>query len=234
MTEQSIAESAPCPSKTGRGIPPTGEKSAAPSSTGPAIVAKVAPPIPIVAPATANLTPSPAASSCSPSPTLTTRPKTARRKTSAPGASDAMSPMIENTIPELEEKPAHSPATTGSRRCSNGAIELLRLDAYKPAMDALKAYLVIHGSSSPNLYRTRNKQVLAACQIASASDATPRQILAVATCYQKMEEAILFGLEHQLDKEDIKRLINEAIESAAHFFGLGNKASQKQKGRKTK
>jgi len=115
------------------------------------------------------------------------------------------------------------PATTDSQRCSNGAIELLRLDAYKPAMDALKAYLVIHGSSSPNLYRTRNKQVLAACQIASANEATPKQILAVATCYQKMEEAILFGLEHQLDKEEIKRLINEAIESAAQFFDLGNK-----------
>ena len=96
-------------------------------------------------------------------------------------------------------------------------------------MDALKAYLVIHGSSSPNLYRTRNKQVLAACQIASANDATPRQILAVATCYQKMEEAILFGLEHHLDKEDIKRLINEAIESAAHFFGLGNQKAVKRR-----
>lgn len=133
------------------------------------------------------------------------------------------------TTPAPAIKPAHSLATTGNRRCSNGAIELLWLDAYKPAMDALKAYLVIHGSSSPNLYRTRNKQILAACQIASASDATPRQILAVATCYQKMEEAILFGLEHQLDKEDLKRLINEAIESAAAFFGLGNqKAIQRR------
>lgn len=140
--------------------------------------------------------------------------------------------MTPHTTPAPAAEPAHSPATTGSRRCSNGAIELLRLDAYKPAMDALKAYLVIHGSSSPNLYRTRNKQVLAACQIASASDATPRQILAVATCYQKMEEAILFGLEHQLDKEDIKRLINEAIASAAAFFGLGNKQTIKARSKK--
>ena len=37
--------------------------------------------------------------------------------------------------------------------------------------------------------------------------------------------AAFFGL----DKEDIKRLINEAIESAAHFFGLGNqKAIQRR------
>ena len=136
------------------------------------------------------------------------------------------------TTPEPAGKPAHSSATTGNRRCSNGAIEWLRLDAYKPAMDALKAYLVIHGSSSPNLYRTRNKQVLAACQKASANDATPRQILAVATCYQKKEEAIQFGLEHQQDKEDIKRLINEAIENAAAFFGLGNKQTIKARSKK--
>ena len=64
---------------------------------------------------------------------------------------------------------------------------------------------------------------------ASANDATPKQILAVATCYQKMEEAILFGLEHQLDKEDLKRLINEAIESAAAFFGLGNQKAVKRR-----
>lgn len=133
------------------------------------------------------------------------------------------------TTPEPTAKPAQSPAPTDNRRCSHGAIELLRLDAYRPAMDALKAYLVIHGSSSPNLYRTRNKQILAACQIASPNDATPKQILAAVTCYQKMEEAILFGLEHHLDKEDLKRLINEAIASAAAFFGLGNqKAIQRR------
>ena len=228
MTPNTTASS-PCPSKTGHATRRTGKTSAAPSVNAPATAAKAAPPIPTAAPVMANLTPSPVAASCSPSPTSTTIPETVTPPTSAPGANAAIPPMTPPTTPEPAIKPAHSLATTDSRRCSNGAIELLRLDAYKPAMDALKAYLVIHGSSSPNLYRVRNKQVLAACQIASPNDATPKQILAVVTCYQKMEEAILFGLEHPLDKEDIKRLINEAIESAAHFFGLGNQKAVKRR-----
>ena len=222
----------PCPSKTDHAIRQTGRKSAAPSANVLATAAKAAPPIQTAGPETMSFTQLPASASCSPSPTSITPQKTAIPATSAPGASDATPPMTPHTTPAPADKPVPSPATTDSRRCSNGAIELLRLDAYKPAMDALKAYLVIHGSSSPNLYRTRNKQVLAACQIASASDATPRQVLAVATCYQKMEEAILFGLEHQLDREDIKRLINEAIESAAAFFGLGNKQAVKARSKK--
>lgn len=39
--------------------------------------------------------------------------------------------------------------------------------------------------------------------------------------------AAFFGL----DKEDIKRLINEAIASAAAFFGLGNKKAVKACGK---
>ena len=40
--------------------------------------------------------------------------------------------------------------------------------------------------------------------------------------------AAFFGL----DKEDIKRLINEAIASAAAFFGLGNKQTIKARSKK--
>ena len=40
--------------------------------------------------------------------------------------------------------------------------------------------------------------------------------------------AAFFGL----DKEDIKRLINEAIASAAAFFGLGNKQTVKTRSKK--
>ncbi len=101
----------------------------------------------------------------------------------------------------------------------------IQLEAYKPAMDACKRYLEIYGSGSPNFYMTRNKQVAAVCQMNGMNDptATRKQRLAAATCYEMIFESIMRGLEMGLDKEQVKQMMNDAINSAGDFFGLGNK-----------
>ncbi len=101
----------------------------------------------------------------------------------------------------------------------------IQLEAYKPVMDALKLYLEIYGSGSPNFYMTKNKQVAAACQMNGVNDpsASRKQRIAAMTCYEMLLDAIVTGLENDLDKERIKEMMNDAINRAAAFFNLGNK-----------
>jgi hypothetical protein len=110
-------------------------------------------------------------------------------------------------------------------------LKQLSLEAYKPAMDACKLYLEIHGSQSPNFYMTRNKQVAAACQMSGINDpnATRKQQLAAITCYEFIHESIMRCIELGLGKEETKKTLNEAIEKAAEFFGLGNKKAAKRR-----
>lgn len=254
MTEQIVAESAPCPSKTGRGTRKIGKKSGAISLTAPGIAAKAVQSIPIAAPATANPIPSPEAASSSPSPTSTMTPGTTTPATCAPGVNAAMSPMTENNMPELAEKLARSLVTTASRRSLTGKrpshndlmrvlrnqnddlglqLHQITMEAYKPAMDACKLYLEIYGSGSPNFYMTRNKQVAAACQMNGINDpgATRKQRLASATCYEMIHESITRCIELGLSKQETKNALNGAIEKAAEFFGLGNKKAVKARGK---
>lgn len=253
MTEQIVAESAPCPSKTGRSIRKTGEKSAAPSSTAPATAAKAAPPIPTVAPETANLTPLPAAASRSPLPTSTTSPKTAIPPTSAPGANAATSLMTETTTPEPEEKPAHSRATTGNPACLHGKktaltrhqlkkqlsnkpedLFLLQVTAetYRPAMDSIKAILEVYGSSAkPSLYVVLNKQVSAKCQMNGINDpsANRRQRIAALTMFEDIYEVHIDTLEGKISRERMNEIRNERLTRTALFHGLGTKKDQRRK-----
>lgn len=101
----------------------------------------------------------------------------------------------------------------------------ITLEAYKPLMNAIKHYLTIHGSQSPNFYMTKNKQVAAACQMTGINDpdASRKQRIAAMTCYEMLLEAIMTGLENNLGKDRIKAMMNDAINSAAEFFNLGNK-----------
>ena len=259
MTVESIPESAPCQSKIGRSTRRTGKKSAALSATnGRGIVAKAVPHIPTAAPETANPIQSPEAGLSLPSPTLTTILPTATKTTCGPGASDATCDMTPPTTQPLDSVPVTSLATINSRHSLSGANkkptrqELLRaiqgdelalqlyqitLETYKPAMDAIKLYLEIHGSQSPNFYMTKNKQVSAACQMNGLNDpnATRKQRIAAMTCYELLMEAIMTGLELSLDKEQVKQRMNDAISRAAEFFNLGNKkavAARNKAGRK--
>lgn len=101
----------------------------------------------------------------------------------------------------------------------------ITLETYKPAMDAIKLYLEIFGSQSPNFYMTKNKQVAAACQMNGLNDpdATRKQRLAAMTCYEMIMESIMDGLQSGLGKEQVKQMMNDAINRAAEFFNLGNK-----------
>lgn len=110
----------------------------------------------------------------------------------------------------------------------------ITMEAYKPAMDACRLYLEIYGSGSPNFYMTRNKQVAAACQMNGINDpsATRKQRLAAATCYEMIHESIMRCIELGLSKEDTKKTLNEAIEKAAAFFGLGNKKAVKARAKR--
>lgn len=250
MTDLSIPESAPCQSKTGRVIPKTGKPLAKRSAKERAIVAKAAPPIPIAAPAIESRTPLPEVESFSPSPTSTTNQGTANPIIYGPGVNVVTPPMTQNTMPTTPVNPGTSLAITDNRRSLNGVHkkptrqELLRaiqgdelalrqhailLEAYKPTMDAIKLYLEIHGSQSPNFYMTKNKQVAAACQMNGLNDpgATRKQRIAAMTCYEMLMEAIMAGIESGLDKERIKEMMNDAINKAAEFFGLGNKQAVK-------
>ena len=105
----------------------------------------------------------------------------------------------------------------------------ITLETYKPAMDAIKLYLEIHGSQSPNFYMTKNKQVAAACQMNGLNDpgASRKQRIAAMTCYEMLMEAIMTGIESGLDKEWVKQMMNDAINRAAEFFNLGNKKAVK-------
>jgi hypothetical protein len=107
----------------------------------------------------------------------------------------------------------------------------ITLEAYKPAMDAIKKYLEIFGSQSPNFYMTKNKQVIAACQMQGINDptATRKQRIAAAACYEMLLDAILRSFELGLKKEEVKKAMNDAINSAAEFFGLGNKKAVAQR-----
>jgi hypothetical protein len=247
MTEQSIPESSPCRSKTGRAIRRTGKKSAGPSAlNGPGIAVKAVPPIQTAAPEMANHIPSPEAGLSLPSPTLTTIPPTANPTICGLGVSDATCAMTPNTTPAADSAPSNSLATISNRRSLNGANkkptrqELLRaiqgdelalqqhsilLETYKPTMDAIKLYLEIHGSQSPNFYMTKNKQVSAACQMNGLNDpcATRKQRIAAMTCYELLMEAIMAGIESGLGKEQVKQMMNDAINRGAEFFNLGNK-----------
>jgi hypothetical protein len=113
-------------------------------------------------------------------------------------------------------------------------LKCMTLEAYKPAMDALKLYLEIHGSQSPNFYMTRNKQVMAACQMNGINDlnATRKQRLAAITCYEMIHEAIMLCLELGLGKEETKKELNDAVAKAAEFFGLGNKKTVKARNKR--
>lgn len=246
MTDESISETPPCLSKTTRGIPPTGNPSAGQSVIGPITDAKEAQRIPTAEPKTDNPTPKPGAVLCSPSPTSTTSPKTVNRKTFDAGISDATSPTMPNTMSKPGGAQNRSQGITAIRPSSSGKTkppshkELIRaiqgdelalgmyqiqLEAYKPAMDACKRYLEIYGSGSPNFYMTRNRQVAAVCQMKGMNDptATRKQRLAAATCYEMIFESIMRGLEMGLDKEQVKKMMNDAIDSAGSFFGFGNK-----------
>lgn len=103
-------------------------------------------------------------------------------------------------------------------------------------MDAMKLYLDVYGSSSPNLYRTKNKQIAAACQMSGVNDptATRKQRLAAITCYEMIHEAVIRCLELGLDKKEAKKALNDAIEQAAEFFGLGNKKTVQARNNKSK
>lgn len=260
MTDQSIPESAQCPSKIGRATRLTGKPLAGKSVLSePEIAVKAVQPIPIVAPETANPILLPEAGLSSLSPTLTTTQATATPATFAPGASDATSLTTPSTtqIPEKNQKACVS--TTGNRRSLVGKkpthsdlmsvirhddlqlqIHQMQLEAYKPAMDALKRYLEIFGSQSPNFYMTKNKQVAAACQMNGLNDpsASRKQRIAAMTCYEMIYETIMRCLEMGFDKEQVKQAMNDAINRAAEFFGLGNKkavaARTKTNKRKTK
>ncbi len=247
MTIESIPESAPCRSKTGRATRLTGKKSADLSAlSGPETAAKGVPLIPTAAPEMANPIPLPEAGLYLPSHTLITIPPTVPPTISEPGASAVMSPMTPSITPTTPGDPGNSLVTTDSQRSLNGANkkptrkELLRaihgdelalqiyqitLETYKPAMDAIKLYLEIFGSQSPNFYMTKNKQVAAACQMNGLNDpdATRKQRLAAMTCYEMIMESIMDGLQSGLGKEQVKQMMNDAINRAAEFFNLGNK-----------
>lgn len=77
----------------------------------------------------------------------------------------------------------------------------ITLEAYKPAMDAMKLYLEIHGSGSPNFYMTRNKQVAAACQM-SVINGVRLELIGLA--------AFLSDLDPIEDRETVRRWLGLA------------------------
>jgi hypothetical protein len=179
-------------------------------------------------------------------------PEIANPTTSAPGASVATPPMTPSTMPETESAGRALSAITNSPRSLTGKnrtptrqellaaiqgdelvlqLHHITLEAYKPAMDAIKKYLEIFGSQSPNFYMTKNKQVIAACQMQGINDptATRKQRIAATACYEMLLEAILRSFELGLKKEEVKKAMNDAINSAAEFFGLGNKKAVAQR-----
>lgn len=104
MNHESIQESAPCPSKTGRVIHQTGEKSVIQSANEPTITVKEVLNTPTAGQKTDILIPLPEVALSLPSPTLTTNPETVTPAISAACASAAISPMTLSTTPVPEEK----------------------------------------------------------------------------------------------------------------------------------
>jgi hypothetical protein len=257
MSSESIQEDGTCRSKTGHVTRKTGKKSANLSENGPEIVVKAVPLILTAAPEIKNSTPLPGVGLSLPSPTLTTNPATVTPTTCGHGVSDATPPMTPSTMPIPAENPAVSVNTTDNRRSLVGKtkkpthgdlmrvirhdelqlhLHQMKLDNYKPAMDAMKRYLEIFGSQSPNFYMTKNKQVIAACQMNGLNDpnATRKQVLAATTCYEMLYETIMRCMEMGLDKEQVKQEMNDAINKAAEFFGLGNKKAVAARNKKRK
>lgn len=210
----------------------------------PEIAVKEVPPIPIVVPETANPILLPGVELSSLSPTSITILPIVTPTISVLGVSDVISLTTPNITQTPEENQVACVSTTGNRRSLVGKkpthrelmnvirhdelllqIHQIQLEAYKPAMDALKRYLEIFGSQSPNFYRTKNIQVAAACQMNGLNDpsATRKQRIAAMTCYEMIYETIMRCLEMGFDKEQVKQAVNDAINQAAEFFGLGNK-----------
>jgi hypothetical protein len=260
MTEED-SEISPCPSKTGRATRKTGKRSADPSESEPAIAAKEAPLIQTAGPETESHTPLLEVGLCLPSPTLTTIPATAIPLTSEPGASAATLLMTPSTTRPRRSVRAVSRGTTDTLPCLSGGndgkkklptrsdlmkairndelalhLHQLQLEAYKPAMDALKLYLEIFGSQSPNFYMTKNRQIAASCQMNGINDpdTTRKQRIAAMTCYEMLAEAIMKAIELGLDKEEVKQMMNDAINSATEFFNLGNKKAVKAREKRNK
>lgn len=172
--------------------------------------------------------------------------KTVNQKTSDAGVSDATSLMTPNTMQEPASEPKASESTTDNplslvgrkkkptrkdliKAVANDELHLhlaqVQLEAYKPAMDALKLYKEIYGSQSPNLYMSKNKQVAAICQMNGINDpvASRKQRIAAMTCYEMIHETIMRCLEMGMDKDQVKQSVNDALQSTGEFFGLGNK-----------
>jgi len=158
-------------------------------------------------------------------------------------------------MPELAAKPARAVATISNLSSSHGKnksaerrkelMEKLRhdetqmtlyqiqLDAYKPAMDAIKLLLEIFGSSSPNLYMSKNKQIAAICQVKGLNDpnASRWQTIAITACLEKLRIEVLRSLELNYDYERIKKQVNDELTRIGEFFGLGNKKAVKARGK---
>jgi hypothetical protein len=245
MTEQSVADGGcECPSKTGHDTRKTGVKSVNPSVSEQVINAKVVPLTPTAKPGMESLTPSPEAGLSLPSPTSTTILETVTPTICGLGASDAIPPMTQNTMPEPAENPAASAGITVNPRSLSGSanrskelaktlktdelglsLYQLQLETYKPAMDACKLYLETYGSQSPNFYMTKNKQVAAICQVQGLNDpgASRKQRIAIAACLEALHEVYMRGIEIGMTKEDIKQMCNQELDRIGNAFGLGNK-----------
>jgi len=233
MSSESIQESAPCLSKTGRVIRKTGKLLAKRSAKERVIAAKAVPPIPTVAPGMANPIPLPAAELCLPSPTLTTNPETVTPIISGPCVSDAIPLMTPSTMSELENAALVLSATTANPPCLNGKKRnksadrsrelqrVLRQDAtqvpmyqiqlehYKPFTDKVKIGIEIWGSSAKcdgGEYAVRAKQIAATCQMTGLNDpyATPDKRLAAATSLWKGKETFDRAFEQQSSKDEWK------------------------------
>lgn len=106
-------------------------------------------------------------------------------------------------------------------------IRLFRRDEYPIETDAIKLFLAIYGSSSPNYYTTIHRQINAHCQMQSVNDvnATSDQQLCHLVMTHKVGRAIKMGIELSLPKDEIKKQKDYAIEQTARFFGLGKKSN---------
>lgn len=249
-----------CPSKTGHFTQETGEKSVSQFVNVLETVVKEVQPIQTAERSTEEDIHLQAVESFLRLPTSTIIQPTVIQKIYEPGANDVISPMTPSIMQTQEEKQEVSASTTSNRRSlvwksknpthkdlmnviRHDELQLqihqMQLEAYKPAMDALKRYLEIFGSQSPNFYMTKNKQISAACQMNGINDptATRKQRIAAMTCYEMIYETIMRCLELGFDKEQVKQAMNEAINKAAEFFGLGNKravSARNKQPRKTK
>lgn len=104
------------------------------------------------------------------------------------------------------------------------------IESFREAMDSVKKYLERFDTSSPNLYVTRNKQILAACQMTSVMDysSSLMQRVAYAACMVRVATTMNDGLESGLEKEEIKIKISKVIEETAGMFGLHKKSSKRK------